>query len=181
MKLSYELTKEDYLAFNLYYIKNSAAITKSLFAQRFFPPIAFLVLPFIFTGITGEFLVGLSVVFMLTAVAWMMFYPRYFYWHVKNGVNKALNEGKNENLIGEHTFTLHEDGFIEKNKVEERKVSWSGIEKVAENEEYYFLFFSSMSAYILPKRAFADEEAKRQFRQLADRAVSSDRLWTGRG
>ncbi|RJS58883.1 hypothetical protein CJ483_01415 [Bacillus sp. PK3_68] len=173
MEIKYELTKDDYLAFNLHYVKHSKTIKQSLFRQQFFVPIIFLILPFIFPLVAGEFSVGFSIVFMLVSVVWMIFYPKYFYWHVMSHINKSFNEGNNENLLGEHTFTFNDEGFIETNRAGESQVSWSSIEKVEENDQYFFLFFSTMSAYILPKRSFLNETDQKNFQRRMDQRISS--------
>lgn len=136
MELKYELKKDDYLAFNLHYVKHSKTIKQSLFMQRFLTPIIFLILPFVLFWITGEFMIGLFITFALISVIWIVFYPKYFYSQIKRNVKKMLNEGSNDNLLGQHVFISKEDGFIEKNRAEERKVSWSSIERVEENQDY---------------------------------------------
>lgn len=173
MEIKYELTKDDYLAFNLHYVKHSNTIKQSLFRQQFFTPIIFLILPFIFSWFMGEFSIGLSITFMLVSVVWMIVYPKYFYWHITRNVNKTLNEGENENLMGQHMFIGNDEGFIETNKAGERKVSWSSIERVEENDEYYFLFFSAMSAYIIPKRSFLSEADQKNFQRMINKRTSS--------
>lgn len=166
MELKYKMTKDDYLAFNLHYVKHSKTIKQSLFMQRFIAPIIFLILPLVLFWMTGEFLIGFFITFVLISVIWIVFYPKYFFGHIKRNVKKALNEGSNDNLIGQHVFTFSEDGFIEKNRAGERKASWSSIENVEENDDYYFLFFSTMSAYILPKRSFPNEESQEEFKRM---------------
>ncbi|ALC80213.1 YcxB family protein [Bacillus gobiensis] len=165
MELKYELTKDDYLAFNLHYMKHSKMIKQSLFMQRFLTPIIFLVLPFVLFWMTREFLIGFFITFVLVSIVWMAFYPKYFFAYIKKRLLKALNEGSNDNLLGQHVFIPSEDGLIEKNSAGERKTSWSGIERVEENDDYYFLFLSSMSAYILPKRSSRIKQLRKNSRE----------------
>lgn len=166
MNLKYELTKEDYLAFNLHYIKHSATVRKMLFMQRFPMPVIFLAVPFALWITTGEFPIELFLGFLLLSAAWVVFYPKFFYWYTMRNVNRALNEGDNSNMLGPHEFHASEEGFIEKNQAEERKVNWSGIDRVEENEHYYFLFFSSVGAYIVPKRSFPDKSSEEEFKHV---------------
>ena len=165
MEFEYEITKEDFLAFNLYHAKHSETVKNALFKQRFIVPIIFLFLPFVFYWITGEFLIEVSIGFMLISILWLVFYPKYFYGYIKRNVSKVLNEGSSDNLLGKRVFVITEDGFIEKSKAGETKVHWSGIEKVEENEKYYFLFYSVISAYIIPKRDLPDKDTQEEFKQ----------------
>lgn len=172
MELKYEMTKDDYLAFNLYHAKHSKTVQNSLVMQRFLTPIFLLILPFLFSWITGEFLMGLFIIFVIISVLWVIFYPKYFYGYMEKNINKMMNEGNNKNLLGQHVFIANEDGFIEKNSVGESKVSWSSIEKVEENEDYYFLFLSTMSANIIPKRSFSNDASQEDFKRMVDKATS---------
>jgi hypothetical protein len=166
MELEYELTEDDYIAFNLYYVKHSKTVKQSLFMQRFLPPIIFLIFPFVLFWVTGEFLMVLLISFVLFSVVWIIFYPRYFYGYIKRNVSKLLNEGSNANILGRHVFISTEDGFVEKNRAEQRSGRWSSIERVEENDYYYFLFFSTMNAYIVPKRSFSDKDSQEKFKEM---------------
>ena len=170
MELKYEMTKDDHLAFNLHYVKHSKTIKQSLSMQRFLVPFIFLILPFVLFWITGEFLIGFFITFALISVGWIVFYPKYFYGHIIRNVKKVLNEGSNDNLFGQHVFISTEVGFIEKNRAGETKIGWSSIERIEENEDYYFLFFSTMNAYIVPKRSFPDEASQEDFKQMINKA-----------
>ena len=166
MELKFEMKKEDYLAFNLYYVHQSATVKRSLLFQRFLGPIIFLSFALLFSWWTKESIAGILITFAVLSAVWILFYPKYFYGHIKRNVNKALNEGTNANLLGQHEFTFTEDGFIEKNRVGERHVNWSSIEKFEENDDYYFLYLSTMSAYILPKHSFRNKDQAEDFKQM---------------
>ncbi|MGE8082038.1 YcxB family protein [Peribacillus loiseleuriae] len=170
MELKYEMTKDDHLAFNLHYVKHSKTIKQSLFMQRFLVPIIFLILPFVLFWMIGEFLIGFFITFALISIVWIVFYPKYFYGHIIRNVKKVLNEGSNDNLLGQHVFISTEDGFIEKSRVGETKIGWSSIERIEENEDYFFLFISTMNAYIVPKRSFPDKASQEDFKKMIDKA-----------
>jgi hypothetical protein len=64
-----------------------------------------------------------------------------------------LYEGRNDNLLGHRVLIFSENGFIEKHRATESKVGWY-IERVEENEDYYFLFVRTMKAYIIRNVSF---------------------------
>ncbi len=171
MELTYELIKDDYLAFNQHYIKHSKTVQRSLLIQRFLTPIIVLLVPFALSWITGEFLTGFFVILLILSLVWIVFSPKYFDHSIKKQMQKMLNEENNENMLGLHTFITNEDGFIEKNKIEERKASWSSIKKVDEDDEYFFLYVSAMGAYIVPKRAFSDKDSQEEFEKMIARIL----------
>lgn len=74
-----------------------------------------------------------------------------------------IREGKNEGLLGEHTMTLSEDGIVDSNPNGETKVNWTGIIKLKEDDSNIYLYNSSVSAYIIPKRELKDLEGLKNY------------------
>lgn len=165
IKIEYELTKEDYLNFNLYHLNHSKMIKKSLFIQRYIVSIVFLIVPFIFSSITEMPLYVYFPVFALIWLLWIIFYKKYFDRIAIKRIEKMLNEGKNLCLLGKYSVETNEDGFIEICPNGESKITWNGIDKVVENELYIFIYIDSVRAYIIPKRAFTNDNLKNEFLQ----------------
>lgn len=166
MELIYDLTKEDYLAFQLHAAKQSETVKRALIMQRLMGPVLFLLFALIVSWVTEEWLPGLFITFAVASVLWVILYPKYFYGHIKRNVSKMLNESRNDNMFGLHTLVMDRKGFTEKNRAGEKKTNWSGIERVEENEAYFFLFISIMEAYIVPKRVFENEDRQEEFKTL---------------
>jgi hypothetical protein len=81
-----------------------------------------------------------------------MYYPKYFERHVRKQTRRLIDERSNEGMIGPHTMDLDETGMRDVNEFGETQVSWAGIKEVVEEDDYVYLYNSSVSAYILPKR-----------------------------
>ena len=164
MKINYELTEEDYLHFNLFHVKQSKTAIKSLNIQRFLTPVFFIIVAFIFSGIGDMPVVFPLIIFGLISIVWLIFYPKYFYSLVMRQSKKMLREGKNDGLLGEQQLALSEEGIVYTTSNGESRTKWSGIKKVVEDSDFFYLYNSSVSAYILPKRALSNvEEAKVYF------------------
>jgi hypothetical protein len=52
MRIDYELNKQDYIDFNIYYFKHSEILKKTMFYQKFILSIIFLIAPFIFARVS---------------------------------------------------------------------------------------------------------------------------------
>lgn len=164
MKINYELTEEDYLHFNLFHVKQSKTAIKSLNIQRFLTPVFFIIVAFIFSGIGDMPVVFPLIIFGLISIVWLIFYPKYFYSLVMRQSKKMLREGKNDGLLGEQQMALSKEGIVYTTSNGESQAKWSGIKKVLEDSDFFYLYNSSVSAYILPKRALSNvEEAKGYF------------------
>lgn len=166
MELTYDLTKEDYLAFQLHTAKQSETVKRALIMQRMMGPVLFLLFTLVVSWVTEEWLLGLFITFAVASVLWVILYPKFFYGYIKRNVNKMLNESRKGNMFGLHTLVMDKKGFTEKNRAGEKKTNWAGIERIDEDEAYFFLFTSIVEAYIIPKRSFKNAERQEEFKTL---------------
>lgn len=169
MEYHYTLTKDDYVAFNMHHAQHSERVQKVLRVQRWMSLI-FLFIPLLVSWIEGEFLVGMFAAFVLLAVLWFLFYPKYFYGSIKKNIIKVMNEEGNSSLTGEHTIMVTEDGLVEKSSKGEVKTPWSSITQIRETDEHIFILVSAMSGYVIPINTFADVKALQQFKETLNAA-----------
>jgi hypothetical protein len=163
MDLKYKLTEEDYINFNLFHMKNSETIMKSVRNQRIFTPVFYLLFSVVFSFLLDiPFLVSFTPFFILS-VLWVLFYPKYLFGRAIRHTKKLVKEGRNESILGEHYMVLNDEGIVDKTSKGETKVTWSGINELKENDQYIYLYNSALSGYILPKREFENVEEIRQY------------------
>jgi hypothetical protein len=163
MDLKYQLTEEDYINFNLFHMKNSETIMKSVRNQRIFTPVFYLLFSVVFSFLLDiPFLVSFTPFFILS-VLWVLFYPKYLFGRAIRHTKKLVKEGRNESILGEHHMVLNDEGIVDKTSKGETKVTWSGINELKENDQYIYLYNSALSSYILPKREFENVEEIRQY------------------
>jgi hypothetical protein len=74
-----------------------------------------------------------------------------------------IKEGKNDGLLGEHHMTLSEEGIIEFTVHGETKVRWAGIKYLKEDNLYFYLYNSAVSAFILPKKELNNVDELRNY------------------
>lgn len=164
MEIDYILSEEDYLHFNLFHIKNSRTTARALTIQRWIGPVIFVVFSFVFANLDKDLPFPLIlIIFLIVSVLWYFLYPKYFFHYVKRQAKKMINEGKNSGLLGRHRMTLTVEGIIDATATGETKVRWSGIQEFKEDTEYLYLYNSSVSAYILPKRDLLDRNKVKKF------------------
>lgn len=161
MKIQYELTEDDYIRFNLSHIKRSKTGKRMLLLQRIIGPIIFLGAYFVLAMWLQETDWWLYGIYGIASILWFLFYPKYFERHVRKQTRRLIDERSNEGMIGPHTMDLDENGLRDLNEFGETRVSWAGIKEVVEENDYVYLYNSSISAYILPKRGQDMEEVRR--------------------
>lgn len=152
MEIEYELTAEDVVAFNLYHVKHSKVGKNSLQWQRYISPLIFLLFAYFLSIFTDMPRGPLFVTFILTAIFWVILYPKYFYYHITRQVSKMLKAGKNEGLVGHHSMKMNKTGINDKSAVDETNVHWAQVKNLIEDAEYFYIYTSTVSAYIIPKR-----------------------------
>ncbi|MBE1555385.1 YcxB family protein [Sporosarcina limicola] len=163
MEIDYELTEEDYLNFNMFHVKNSKTAMKSLAMQRFLTPIVFLILSYVLSAMGDGSFIGLFITFSITGILWIIFYPKYFYSLIKRNTKKMIKEGKNDGLLGNHHLIMNDEGLVDSTSDRETKVTWSGIKNFKEDNDNLYLYTSSISSYILPKRELNNVEEVRNY------------------
>ncbi|PAE37875.1 YcxB family protein [Bacillus sp. 7884-1] len=163
MVINYHLTEEDYLKFNMFHINNSESANKSLKTQRFATPFVYIIFAYIFANLADIPFLYALIPFLIVGILWVIFYPKYFQTRILSQTKKMIREGKNEGLLGEHTMTLSEDGIVDSNPNGETKVNWTGIIKLKEDDSNIYLYNSSVSAYIIPKRELKDLEGLKNY------------------
>lgn len=152
MNFTYHLSEESYVQFNMHHIENSKTVQTSLNLQRFGIPFLYMIVAFILSYVSELSLAYLLTVFSILGVIWIIFYPRYFYRSVKKRTVKFIREGNNEGILGKHEMTLTEEGILDVAENRQTSCSWEGIQRVTEDDYNLYIYNTSMSAYILPKR-----------------------------
>lgn len=155
MKITYDLTIDDMVAFNQYHNSTSPTVKRTKYRLIF-------VASFIAIGLslvikpTPEFTrlemvtvaVGYSIFcFLLTLYLFRSSARRF--------IPRLLKESSNKGLIGWHELEVDKDGLVEKTEVNETRHSWLGISKIVETETHAFIFVSSIMAHVIPKNSIS--------------------------
>lgn len=163
MEVKYNLTKQDYIDFNIYHVKNSNTIKKSLLIQRYAIPLIFIISIFLFTILTDIPFLYLFTIFFIVSVLWIAFYPKYFVSDAMKRISKMLDESSNKDLLGKHNTIINEEGLTEKSENGENKINWNGVLRIVSTENHFFIYISSISAFIVPKRSFNSQSDQKTF------------------
>lgn len=173
MKASYELTPDDYAAFGRFHISQSPALCNQGIGCIFGGALAMLLLPAVIV-LTDEaplqtalniwpLLLG-PLLFPLLAVP-------YLRWRTSSLMKKTMEEGFRGGSCGGCDLTLEADGIRESNPTGETTRSWSSVEKAAITPHHLFIYTSGIEAFVVPRRAFASDDAFEAFvQQVAERS-----------
>lgn len=163
MELKFELLEEDYINFNINHANKSPSLKRNVTLIRILGPVTFLIAPFIIIRFSEIPLWYWMTLFGITSIIWLLFYPKHFDWEMRRRIKKMLEEGNSENLFKERKISLTDKAIIETSSSSQSSTIWSKIDRVEETDRYIYIYNSSISAYIIPKRVFKDDKEKANF------------------
>lgn len=169
MEIEYELTKEDFLDFNLNHAHNSSTVKKSLFYQRYVVAIIFPIIPVILSKTFKAPLRGLLPAYLISSLMWIIFYPKYFWWQIKKNVTKTLDESEDSKFVASHSLTISEKGMVSEGENSKTVRDWGSIQRIDKTDRNILIYTGAMEALIVPLRAFDDEVSLKSFIEEVER------------
>lgn len=157
MKIEFEFDIDDWMEFQKHYLNNSKQFkrVKIIFTALLPCVLACFIISSI---IEGQFNVITLIVYFIVSILWIIIFPKRMSKRQLKSVKKIITDGDNLGLLGMHEYIFNEDHIFIKKLESEQKMYWSGIKKVKENDSYYFLYDSALSAIVLPKQKIKNVE-----------------------
>ncbi len=171
MQLTYTLTEQDYIDFNLYTFKTSKTMKRGVLRQRIIGPVIFMAASRFAPRILDIPAWFSYLIFGLASIAWVIYYPKKIEKHLVKTIKKRFEEGDNHGLLAETVLIMDEEGLHFQNDYNESFVKWSVVNKIEESESHIYLFNSSISAHIIPKMAFSSTNEMEEFRRQVDTRI----------
>ena len=174
MKVSYELTRQDFIEYNIFLHLNSKESRKSMQKNRFLLPTLYLILAYPISIISELPFWWWATFLTIISVVWILKYPKWFNKLIAKKVGKMLDEGNNVGLLGNRTLEITETELISVRQAGETKIKWEAVERISETEDYLFLCTASIQACIIPTRAFESKAKKDEFIQTIKKYMKAD-------
>lgn len=163
MKLTYTLTEQDYIDFNLYTFKKSPTMQKRLLKQRVTGPVLFIIATIIFPRITDISRMTWAVFFLTASAAWYFYYPKKMEKALRKTTLMQLNEREDDKLLSETQMILTEEGIRIKRESSESVFNWDAFKKVEQSDKQIFIFSRNIAVHIIPKMAFSSSAEMEEF------------------
>lgn len=163
MNLSFILTEEDIIRFNVFHINRSPKRKKVIFWQKVLTPIFFFLLAFLFSRITDQPQIFLFILAAIAGVVWFFYYPKYFQHSVTRQVTNAVKKKRVKMKTGQYQLLMTDKGYTYVKPEGRQRESWKSIEEFVEDEETFYLYNSPYSAIVLPKRELEKPEEVKTF------------------
>jgi hypothetical protein len=162
MTVEFEQAIDDMVTFHVHYFNKRMPVRRHLLGILALVPLAFAVFLVLNVNQAGaphqvdymaNLMLGLGIFF---AVMWL--YSQLARRHlIQRNLNKLLGPGRNLNLTGPRRITITPEFVISASPLTQSASRWLGIEKIETDGQNIYIFNSTMTAFIIPRRAFSSD------------------------
>jgi hypothetical protein len=92
-----------------------------------------------------------------------LFFPKFHWWHAEKTVRKLISEGKANEFVGKSVLVLGETSIRGETSGRITEVGYDKVDRIVYDDERYYIYIGSLTAFIVPFRAFANEPQKDEF------------------
>ena len=104
----------------------------------------------------------MTIYFGLSALAFGLFYPKYFKWRYKIHYKTFIKENYSKRFGQKEFLEINSDHIYSKDKTGEGKINLSEIERVDETCNHFFLKISTGMSLVIPKKELESIDKLRQ-------------------
>lgn len=154
VKITYENSLEDLVAFNRYHFAHSPTARRSRSFLLWLSPLCILL--FLVPLALAERSLGLMAIALISATLCALVAPWILRTSMERQVRKLYSEGANKGTIGKHELELTEDELIERTSYGEQRTRLQAFERVITTSGYTFIYVSALMAHVIPQNAVLD-------------------------
>lgn len=149
MKIRYEVSMDDMLAFYSYFYANSKMVRNQRIAVLVIVSASFFVAAIMFDFGFSNYQ---KVLFPIVAsVVFAVFFSARHKHTLKRCSQKLLEETGTDGILGQHELELFQDRLTERTEFNETSHFWVKFDRIIESEEHFFLFATPTQAHVIPK------------------------------
>lgn len=167
MTFDFEITKEDYINFNLHHLNDSPAQKMNYSILRYLIPILFSIPIFLISTIAlnQPSILGISIAVAFVAV-WIYVYPKRYKKVVAKQAEKLLEEADDTQILGKRTMEIEGDIIKVFNMSSADVTLKENIKDIKVYEDMILIYLSEVAAQIVPTRNLNKEEKTRLLSEL---------------
>lgn len=150
MNINYNFELNDWMAFQEFHLSESKQFKKTKLITTLTVPIVY-GLFILNDAMKGELDIIPTSIFTVISILWMIYYPKRLTIRTLKKVKKILEDPANSKMFGIHTIELSEQGLKITKPESENFINWSGLIRIAETKNYYFIYNTTVSAIVIPK------------------------------
>ncbi len=171
MEVDFELTMADLLALTECQAVHSPTIQRQRRHLRLLVPVVLVMIGLLLWLISRDATIGLcaGVLFAVLGLILFLRYPAMIRSRIRWLVRRMYMEEHNAALFRRRRLSITPETITEATEVHVSTWKWTAIERVVTDRQRAFFFVSSAAAFVLPRTAFATDEAFEEFLATAQR------------
>lgn len=159
LEIRFQLTLDDLVNYNWHCIRNAKSMRWQYYLMWLGLPGVLLLAAIPLAWFSLIF----SVVFAIFGIVILATWPRRYRAAVSGNARRMYSAGENRGLKEVQTLILSPEAIHTKNPLEEITRKWAVVERMEGTDDYFYIFISSISAYIIPRRVFASDDDYQEF------------------
>jgi hypothetical protein len=167
MKIEFEFTAEDLVAFNWYHYEHSPALRQN-YRRGYAGVVILSAMLGLICAYLLDALAGL-ITFLVMLPVYIMVYKKSVRKNLNRTLSRMIGEGRNRTMLGHQRVEISEKEITSTNEVSRGSILWVGVERIEQTNEYIIIYTASIKAVIIPKRAFQDRREAEVFYSTARR------------
>ncbi|MDR1055707.1 MAG: YcxB family protein [Prevotellaceae bacterium] len=161
MTINFDIDMDDMMSFQRHYVNTNPAMVKAKRMITYLFPLFILVFGFVgFYDRYNRLDIAFIIFLIVISVLWVVFMPKLFIRLTLNRTKKILSKPGNEIMFGTFEMRFTNTGFDVKTAAANSSILWSTIPKADETRDYFYLYLSQASAYIIPKRKISNADVE---------------------
>ncbi|MCC9640980.1 YcxB family protein [Rhodopirellula sp. JC740] len=165
MNLSFNVTKQDCIAFTEQFYKDSPSYQRLRNRTRWIFPL-FLIPVMLFFALQFGLTVPSTAVFLIGFVGWIWIAPKRFDARVRRYTEQQMRESSYEKLYGDYTIRINNDNLRSDGPTGQTDYKWNAVDRVATTDDYLFVFLSGPTGFPISKEQVGHEEAQLAYDKL---------------
>jgi hypothetical protein len=170
MRFEFKQKEEDIIAFNYFYFWSSPDRKWFRWLVRLAPVILFSFVSYSNQPDIAQWNI-VNYLLPVWGLVFMFIAPRYIKKNLKRRLLKIVKSVKKADIIGDRTISIDDAKIEAKGENSNSTMEWSSVLKFVEIEHYFFMYFSSNSGLIFPKRIFQSDNEMEDLLNMVSRKI----------
>ena len=159
MKLTIDISREDYSDFNKFHFMNTKLKQTILYGV-----LLVIVLEYLLNR--NEFNLTATIISSIGCLG-------VFWWAINRSLNKTKNIPDNDGtILGQKEMEFGDDKITYTTKNSQGTCEWASVKYLKESPKAFYLYMDANMAMLVPKRTFGTEDELEEFRNIINKKVT---------
>lgn len=161
--LQYEITEQDFVDYNMYFIDHDPITQRNIQKIRWMMAGMVAIGGTVLMYMIDALNLVTVLIYLLLAVGCFFLGPAWVKRNARKNVHRTIQNASNKHICGQKTLRLNETGVQLIGENEDSTYSYDAFRRVTMAQNQVYLYLDDISALIVPNHAFSTAEQKEAF------------------